>query len=40
MRARGACIWAGFGALLFMALMSWVVVALPPAPDWTGPGGL
>jgi uncharacterized integral membrane protein (TIGR00697 family) len=34
-RAR-RCIWAGTGALLFMALMSWVVVALPPAPDWTG----
>ena len=34
-RAR-RCIWAGFGALLFMAFMSLVVVALPPAPDWTG----
>lgn len=34
-RAR-RCIWAGFGATLFMALMSWVVVALPPAPDWGG----
>ena len=32
-RARRV-IWAGFGAVLFMALMSWVVVALPPAPDW------
>src|SRR5687768_9770805 len=30
------CIWAGFAALLFMALMSWVVVALPPASDWPG----
>ena len=28
------CIWAGFAALLFMAFMSWVVVALPPAADW------
>ena len=27
-------IWAGFGAVLFMAFMSWVVVRLPPAPDW------
>jgi uncharacterized integral membrane protein (TIGR00697 family) len=27
-------IWAGFGATLFMAGMSWVVVALPPAPSW------
>lgn len=34
-RAR-RCIWAGTGALLFMALMSWVVVALPPAAEWTG----
>ena len=30
------CIWAGFAALLFMALMALVVVALPPAPDWPG----
>jgi hypothetical protein len=34
-RAR-RCIWAGFAALLFMAFMSWVVVALPPASTWTG----
>src|SRR5688500_14110825 len=34
-RAR-RCIWAGFGALSFMAAMSWVVVALPPDPHWTG----
>ncbi len=34
-RAR-RCIWAGTGALMFMALMSWVVVALPPASDWPG----
>ncbi len=27
-------IWTGFAALLFMALMAWVVVALPPAADW------
>jgi hypothetical protein len=33
-RARRA-IWAGFAATVFMAFMSWVVVALPPAPDWT-----
>jgi uncharacterized integral membrane protein (TIGR00697 family) len=30
------CIWAGFAALLFMALMAFVVVALPPAADWPG----
>ena len=34
-RAR-RCIWAGFGAMLFMALMATVVVALPPASSWTG----
>ena len=34
-RAR-RCIWTGFAALLFMAFMSWVVVALPPAADWKG----
>lgn len=32
-RAR-RCVWAGFGAMLFMALMSWVVVKLPPAQGW------
>src|SRR5215210_2346323 len=34
-RAR-RCIWAGTVALLFMALMSTVVVALPPDSGWTG----
>ena len=32
-RARRV-IWTGFAALAFMALMAWVVVALPPAPGW------
>ena len=32
-RAR-RCVWAGFVAVLFMAFMSWVVVALPPAASW------
>jgi uncharacterized integral membrane protein (TIGR00697 family) len=36
-RAR-RCIWVGTAALLFMAFMSWVVVALPPAADWGGQG--
>ena len=27
-------VWAGFGALGFAALMSSVIVALPPAPQW------
>jgi len=30
------CVWTGFVALAFMAFMSWVVVAMPPAADWTG----
>lgn len=30
------CIWAGFAALVFMALMAMVVVALPPAANWGG----
>jgi uncharacterized integral membrane protein (TIGR00697 family) len=34
-RAR-RCIWAGFAAMLFMALMATVVVALPPDASWTG----
>jgi queuosine precursor transporter len=34
-RAR-RCIWAGFAALVFLALMSFVVVSLPPAPGWEG----
>ncbi len=32
-RARRV-IWAGFGALVFMAVMSWVVLEMPPAQDW------
>lgn len=30
------CIWAGFGALVFMVVMSWIVVALPPDAGWEG----
>ena len=29
-------IWTGFAALVFMAFMSWAVVALPPADGWDG----
>jgi len=36
-RAR-RCIWVGTAALMFMAFMSWVVVALPPDEGWTGQG--
>ena len=28
------CIWAGFAAMVFMAFMSWVVVAMPPDAGW------
>ncbi|WP_281300117.1 MULTISPECIES: queuosine precursor transporter [unclassified Iodidimonas] len=31
-------VWAGFAAIIFMAGMSWVVVALPPAQGWLGQG--
>jgi uncharacterized integral membrane protein (TIGR00697 family) len=34
-RARRV-VWAGFGAIAFMAFMSWFVVAIPPAPGWEG----
>ena len=34
-RAR-RCIWAGFGAMLFMVFMSAIVVALPPDAGWEG----
>jgi uncharacterized integral membrane protein (TIGR00697 family) len=34
-RARRAT-WAGFAALLFMGVMEQVVLAMPPAPGWTG----
>jgi len=27
-------IWVGFICLAFASFMSWVIVALPPAPDW------
>lgn len=29
-------IWAGFSALIFAAIMSWAVVAMPAAPEWKG----
>lgn len=30
------CVWMGFAALLFMAFMSYVVVAMPAADGWDG----
>ncbi|HET7747371.1 MAG TPA: queuosine precursor transporter [Vicinamibacteria bacterium] len=32
-RARKV-VWAGFGAMIFAAFMSWAVLAFPPAPGW------
>lgn len=29
-------IWAGFGAMIFASFMSYMVVAMPPAPGWEG----
>lgn len=34
-RARRV-VWVAAGALVFMAVMEWVVVHLPPAPGWDG----
>lgn len=34
-RARRV-IWTGFAAMVFMAFMSWAVVAMPPADSWNG----
>lgn len=31
-------VWAGFGAMGFASLMSWVVVTLPPADGWVHQG--
>jgi uncharacterized PurR-regulated membrane protein YhhQ (DUF165 family) len=28
------CVWMGFAAMIFMAFMSYVVVSMPPSPDW------
>jgi uncharacterized integral membrane protein (TIGR00697 family) len=38
-RARRV-VWAGFAASLFAAFMAWAVVAMPPAPTWTGQDAL
>ncbi len=38
-RARRV-VWAGFAASLFAAGMSFVVVALPPSPEWEGQAAL
>jgi len=27
-------VWAGFGALIFASLISWLVLLLPPSPGW------
>lgn len=33
-------VWVGFAASVFAAGMAWVVVTLPPAPDWAGQSAL
>lgn len=33
-------VWAGFGAMIFASLMSWIVVTLPPAEGYTGQAAL
>ena len=38
-RARRV-VWVGFAASVFAAGMSWVVVSLPPSPDWAGQAAL
>jgi queuosine precursor transporter len=38
-RARRV-VWTGFGALAFASFMSYVVLALPPAPGWEGQAAL
>jgi hypothetical protein len=38
-RARRV-VWAGFGASIFIAFMSWVIVALPPAPRFENQAAL
>jgi uncharacterized integral membrane protein (TIGR00697 family) len=38
-RARRV-VWVGFAASVFAAGMSWVVVSLPPSPDWRGQAAL
>ncbi len=38
-RARRV-VWVGFAASLFTAGMAWVIVALPPSPDWQGQAAL
>ncbi|MFN3287958.1 MAG: queuosine precursor transporter [Sphingomonadaceae bacterium] len=38
-RARRV-VWAGFGAVLFIAFMSWAIVSLPPAPRFENQAAL
>src|SRR5688572_21755844 len=33
-------VWAGFGALVFASLMSWIVLAMPPAEGYQGQAAL
>lgn len=38
-RARKV-VWAGFGAMFFASFMAWVVVSMPPSPQYTGQAAL
>ena len=38
-RARKV-VWAGFGAMFFASFMAWVVVKMPPSPEYTGQNAL
>ncbi len=38
-RARKV-VWAGFGAMIFASVMSWVILALPPATGWLNQSAL
>ncbi len=38
--ASRRAIWLGFFAMGLLAAMGQLAVALPPAPEWNGPGGL
>lgn len=33
-------VWAGFSAQIFASFMAWVVLAMPPAPDWPNQNAL
>lgn len=38
-RAR-KIVWAGFTAMAFASFMSWIIIKMPPSPDWPNQGAL